>query len=181
MTNEKELMAGHLVLDIETLGIKKGCAILSIGAVCGENSFYAVISPVVGSVEKSTLDWWHSDKVSSDARTEVFVHSFKKYTLKEALCDFLAFIEVNQPHSFWGNSPEFDFGHIEYWLKYFELEVPWDYWQLRDIRTIKDFVSAGDLDAINAKRYIPHIALEDARKERDILAAFLIRYEVKSE
>ena len=172
--------AGHLVLDIETLGITKGAAILSIGAVCGEASFYAVISPFEGHVEDGTLKWWRSGSVDEVALLEAFKPS-KPYSLENALRDFLAFIEINKPKYFWGNSPDFDYGHLEHWLNFYGLDIPWNYYQLRDIRTIKDYVSSEELDKIEAKDYQKHVALDDAKAERDILAFFLFGNEVRNE
>ena len=167
-------LSKHLVLDIETFGVNKGAAIASIGAVCGDASFYVVVAPFCGECEEDTEAWWESNAVSDEARAEIFKTPLRQCRCTEdALRDFLAFIEMAKPNYFWGNSPDFDFGHVEYWLRAFNLDVPWDYWQLRDIRTIKDFVDKEVREEIKAK-YTPHIAIEDAKAERDILQAFLI-------
>lgn len=159
----------HLVLDIETLGVEQGSTILSIGAVCGNKEFYVnnIVTHVYGGdINHDTVKWWLTVP-SETARKELYSQAGNN-----AMCDvldkFVRFIESVEPDYFWCNSPDFDFGHLEYWLKKHHKMIPWKFHQLRDIRTIKDFVEVEPMD-----NELKHIAIEDARYEHKILMAFL--------
>lgn len=159
----------HLVLDIETLGIEKGSTILSIGAVCGDREFYVnnIVTHIYkGDIDHDTVKWWMTVP-SETARKELYSQAGNN-AIYDVLDDFVRFIGRVKPDYLWGNSPDFDFGHLEYWLKKHHKFVPWKYHQLRDIRTIKDFVEVEPMDD-----ELKHIAIEDARYEHKILMEFL--------
>lgn len=94
-----------IMLDLETLGTKPGCKILSIGAVNFnlsdspdiQRSFYQTIcvdSQDGLAVDPGTQAWWN--KQSEAARKEAFKG---EHTLTQALRDFNFFLESC---SFWG-------------------------------------------------------------------------------
>src|SRR3954471_22721479 len=78
----------HSMVDLETLGLKAGCAILSIGAcamrldtndqIDGENLFYQPIQlqsclDVGLRIEAQTLTWWMThESVTHEARMQAF-------------------------------------------------------------------------------------------------------------
>ena len=162
------------VLDIETLGIKPGAPILSIGAICGDNAFYAVVYPRTGTPDPDTVQWWRSVP-SQAARDHVFspeVHQIQEYQLKDALTNLVDFIKENNPTCFWGCSPNFDYGHLEYWMTEYGIEIPWKFYQMRDVRTIRDFLSKTAVTALT-EQYIEddnkHIAVYDAYLEAQII------------
>lgn len=164
-------MVKHLVLDIETLGVEHGSQILSIGAVCGDEQFNVpnIQRTLDAKIDFNTVSWWMT--TPQEAR-EIAFNQCRANCLHSALIAFNDFIERVQPDYFWGNSPDFDFGHLEYWYKKYHMYTPWQFWQLRDIRTIRDFVDPEKVAEIKAK-YIPHIAIEDAKCEYEILQEFL--------
>ena len=170
-------MAKHLVLDIETLGVEYGSQLLSIGAVCGNSTFEVkrIWTPDFygAKIDFKTLEWWMTTP-SQKARDDVFKGITTAHC--DAIDDFRKFIERTKPDYLWGNSPDFDFGHLEYWYKKASKNVPWTFWQLRDIRTIRDFVDPAKVAEIKAK-YTPHIALDDAKCEYEILQEFLKQQE----
>lgn len=174
-------MTKHLVLDIETLGVEYGSTVLSIGAVCSDREFYVnnIVTHVYGGdIDHDTVKWWMTVP-SETARKELYSQGGNN-AMCDVLDDFVRFIEIVQPDYFWGNSPDFDFGHMEYWLKKHHKLVPWKYHQLRDIRTIKDFVDPEKVAEIKAK-YTPHIAIEDAKCEYEILQEFLKSVQIGNE
>ena len=159
----------HLVLDIETLGVEYGSTVLSIGAVCGDKEFYVnnIATHVYkGEINHDTVKWWLTVP-SETARKELYSQN-QNNAMCDVLDNFIKFVEKVEPDYFWGNSPDFDFGHLEYWLKKHHKRIPWKFYQLRDIRTIKEFVEVEPLD-----NELKHIAIEDARHEHKILMAFL--------
>ena len=69
----------------------------------------------------------------------------------------------------WGNGSSFDIAILEYWYNKLGLCIPWNFWNVRDLRTI---VEVAGID----KRSIPfegeqHNALDDAKHEAKILLA----------
>ena len=159
------------VLDIETLGINPGAPILSIGAVCGESAFYEVIHPTEGTADNQTVQWWRTTP-SAVARKHVFSDMNERRPLKDALVNFVEYIKENNPDRFWGCSPDFDYKHIEYWLKHYGMEVPWKFYQLRDVRTIRDFLTRDEVEMLTEQHIEhdnKHIAVYDAYLEAQIV------------
>lgn len=160
-----------LIIDIETLGTEPGATILEIGAWSGANGLNLLIDPNShqGKIELGTMLWWATvpDKA---AKENVFGENEKRLTLEAAIDRLNQFIEEIEPDYFWGNSPDFDFGHLAYWYKHFNKKIPWKYYQLRDVRTIKDFLTQEKLDELKARAPVRvggclHMADCDARYE----------------
>lgn len=174
---EKE-MTMHCIIDIETLGITPGSYILSISAVCGNDSFTKAIdlNSHPGSLCRETLKWWFSDKVSDNAREISLFPSVKEQCgLKESLEALLEFIysHTNAIY-FWAQGPGFDYGHLEYWLKHYDLPIPWQYYQIRDVRTIQSFIPIAKHDKLVSSRpNDKHTSLGDAKYEQRVLKTFI--------
>lgn len=160
-----------LIIDIETLGTEPGATILEIGAWSGAYGLNLLIDPNShpGKIELGTMLWWATvpDKA---AKENVFGENEKRYTLEAAIIRLNEFIEKINPDYFWGNSPDFDFGHLAYWYKYFNKPIPWKYYQLRDVRTAKDFLTQEKLDELKARAPVSigscsHMAEFDAHYE----------------
>lgn len=175
-----------VMIDIETLGKKRGCPVLSIAAVqfnphTGDigNVFYERMSYAAaisyGTPEISTIAWW--DRQSVEARDAAF--NGKRLPVLVA-SEFRAFIDsVGGGHCIlWGNGSVFDITILEGWLDRVdpltdasgEDIYPWKYWNIADLRTlvrlaginIKDIPFTGDkhnalADALNQVK-IAHIA-----------------------
>ena len=165
-----------LVVDIETLGIEYGSKVLSIAAVSGDNRFYKVISNPEGTIDEDTLNWWNQCP-SVLARNEVFQPNENSTDLRSALVELVQFINENHCERFWGCSPDFDFGHLAYWMKKYQIDIPWQFWQLRDIRTIRDFIPKEKIEMLN-QQYLPndqrHIAIVDVVAEYALLNTVLL-------
>lgn len=166
-------MARHLVLDIETAGTEKGSMILTIGAVCGHQEFYMKISENVGTIDPATMEWW-ANQESKHAFNEAWTNR-GVFSAKEVLGAFVQFIRESSAIYLWGNSPDFDFGHIEYWLNFYDIARPWEFYELRDIRTIKHFLTDEEIDDAIDPRLFKHVAIDDARQEALFLRAFLLK------
>ena len=136
-------------LDIETLGTKPGAAILEIGAFCKGNSFDFLIdlNSHEGKVDLKTLYWW-STETSLLARRHVFCDDAKRWELSKALQELAGIIEHYNPTHFWGCAPDFDYGHLAFWLERYGLDIPWKYYQLRDVRTVRDLLTKEELDRL---------------------------------
>lgn len=158
------------VLDIETLGTKPGAVILEIGAWCGGAGLTLKIDPDshCGKVELDTLQWW-ANVPDMAARHNAFTTSVKRYELKDALLRLNEFIAQHNPNYFWGCSPDFDYKHLEHWCNLYDIEIPWKYHQLRDVRTIRDLLTEEKLETLKKRACCIgeslHMAGADARYE----------------
>lgn len=152
-----------LMIDIETLSTKKNAAVLSIGAVyfnretgCTGDRFYARISKESalehGVYDDDTLEWW--GKQSQEARDEAFGGTLTAY---EVACSFRDFIKPDT--KVWGNGSVFDITILESWFDANGVAVPWDFWNVRDVRTIVDWF---DIDVKSFTRDgVHHNAIDD--------------------
>lgn len=171
------------VMDIETLGIKPGATILEISAWCGPNGLTLLIDPNShpGKFELDTLLWW-ATVPDKPAKERAFGVSSTRIGLKDAINRLNEFIEKVKPDYFWGCSPDFDYKHLEYWYKHFGIEIPWRYYQLRDVRTIRDFLTQEKIDELERKAGMigecPHMASYDSDLEARIVRTFRQRVEL---
>lgn len=183
----------HLVLDIETLGTTPGCEIRSIGAafvtygidlsskslsqdhfLAHRRSFYRLTDNSTlyrGDWMNPTIKFWESKKVSPRARHHAFTHP-DRIPIDEALAHLAKHIaSLRQPDRdlmLWGNGPEFDMSILEYAYRATGQSVPWQYWEVRDIRT------ATSLHPVTLRRRTTkHHALMDAEHEAKMLAMVL--------
>lgn len=162
------------VLDIETLGTKPGAVILEIGACCNGAGLTLKIDPDshCGKVELDTLQWW-ANVPDMAARHNAFTTSVTRYALKDALLQLNEFIAKHNPDYFWGCSPDFDYRHLKHWYELYQVEIPWKYHQLRDVRTIRDLLTEEKLETLKKRAcYFDnslHMAGVDARYEQLIV------------
>ena len=172
--------AVHLVLDIETLGLRKPAIIASMGAVVwsfrrGVTAKFKAAVDLESFGEPPELEavlWWMRQSPAA------IRHAFggrRRLPLHEALGRFFTFCREQSPDYYWGNSPDFDYGHLEAHVRNRE-EIPWRFSQLRDIRTLccEDLVPLEEKRAILRGR-LQHDALEDAKAEAEFLARALER------
>jgi hypothetical protein len=139
---------GHLMLDLETMGKRAGCAIVSIGAVefdleTGEMG-RKFSEPVdlqsclnVGLfVEASTIYWWMMQ--SEEARKELCKPADSIVNVLEA---FTSFLHCLGDFQIWGNGASFDMSILE--AAYFAIGrgeiLPWKFRNERDVRTLVSF------------------------------------------
>lgn len=156
-----------LMADLETLGTKPGCVIVSIGAVRFDrdgdgwatdtaHEFYARVSiedclRCGLSASGSTIEWWMQRAAKWPPPTDAL-------PLSVALLCFSKFIELGAPPRIWAHGATFDPPILVSAYDAVSLPVPWSYRQVRDTRTLFD--EAG-LDY----RTEAHHALDDARAQ----------------
>lgn len=165
----------HVMVDLETLGRRAGCVVLSLGAVyfdplAGElgDELYSVVF-VKGQdkfglhTDPETLAWWM--KQSEQAR-DVLAKSSRLATserLPRALQIFNDFIE---PAGFknvkiWGNGADFDNAILTACYAAVGSSIPWEFWNNRCYRTLKSL--APSIKMTRAGTY--HNALDDAKSQ----------------
>lgn len=173
----------HLMVDLETLGIKPGSAILSIGAVIFDplkklpnkvpeaKTFYQNIeiktSMAAGfTLDKSTVDWWK--KQSKEAQDVLKVDKIK---VQKAFLDFRLFFIKKKMKYIWSHGSSFDVVLLEEGYRKIEMMFPWKFWDIRDTLTIFDLAGT----RCNRAEGTHHYALDDAiNQARSIQEAYKI-------
>ena len=164
-----------LMIDIETLSVCPNAVILTIGAVkfnLGNpifiDTFYCKINiqscTNVGMVTcKKTIDWWNSKK-NTNVYNEALGEDSDRVNLEIALNNLANWIGNNGLENIriWSNGPSFDCSILGEAYRKCNLNIPWKYWNERDVRTIYDLggVTNNDLQSNNI-----HNALEDCYRQ----------------
>jgi exodeoxyribonuclease VIII len=161
----------NVMIDLETLGRRAGCAILSIGAVAFDpdsgklgSEFYVVVdrqSQTALHTDPETLAWW--EKQSAEARAVLTDPT--AIALGDALIKFNQYLA---PYSFtkvkiWGNGGDFDNAIMASCYAAAGLEVPWAFWNNRCYRTLKNLVGGPKL----TRQGTYHNALDDAKTQAE--------------
>lgn len=161
------LKIDHSMVDLETLGKKPYCPILSIGA-CGfsfdhdgEDYFYVPVSlescmQLGMKLDASTIIWWM--KQSDEARMAAFCNP-EAVPLPMALDMFTTYL-ASRPITLWGNSARFDMGILDAAYEVCGKQTPWQFWSEGDYRTIKQSKRAKEIKLVRFGEH--HNALDDA-------------------
>jgi len=169
-----------IIIDLETGGTRPGDAIFSIGAVCVDldtgnmgDFFYRIID--VESAQKhglltiDTMLWW--GKQSEDAKSAVFNKEHPdRVDMYDAIQDFGTWFAACGATTVWGNGATFDISLIEHFFLKFEIPIPWQFYNTRDIRTLVHLVGREYRDQFEFAG-IEHHALHDAAHEAKYTSA----------
>ena len=164
----------HVVVDLETMGIVPGCAIVSLGAVVfdprfdsvSDKKFYVELDWEAQTedgftVDENTKEWWNNqDSVAREALNGM-------EELEETLIDFARWLPSDV--KIWGNGATFDVSILEYCYRKFNIEIPWKFWNIRDVRTIKDLYESSRGGFSKAMEGTKHNALDDAVYEAEMV------------
>lgn len=160
-------MPRHLMLDMETLAVSPNAVVLSLGAVHFNpygngysDKIYFRISiddqDALGrEVDPDTLDWW--GRQAADIQDEAFSPD-DRISLVDAMDRFHKFAWGCD--AFWSHGATFDLVIIENIYRQLGKPLPWNFWQLRDTRTLFDLGYDPDMPK-NSK----HDALQDAIRQ----------------
>lgn len=138
-------MTTAVMLDLETLGTRPDCVILTLGAVKFD-PFNPDREPGPGiylrmdieeqlslgrTVDDSTIDWWAQQ--DSRVRTEAWQDQDRSSVgmLKKELNRFLVGVD-----DIWCQGPVFDIAILEDLYRSQNWGFPWYFWQIRDSRTL---------------------------------------------
>lgn len=125
---------GHLFIDLETMGTRPGCAVVSIAAIQFDiesgkmgKRFYTAIdleSNVHNGLvlEPSTVEWWK--KQSDQARKKI---STDTISLTQAVIQFNEFYNSLEKCKVWGNSASFDCSIWQAATEAVDMQIPWHY------------------------------------------------------
>jgi hypothetical protein len=171
-------MSSHLMIDIEGLGTGPDAAILTIAAQSFDpfgtghydRHYYARItleSQENRRIQDDTLAWWATQP---EAQQEAFAEE-DRVPLDQALDELY---KLAWQHDYiWAQGPTYDINILEHAYKSYNKTQPWQFYRIRDSRTVL---------SLWPERPVPptsHHALEDTRKQIDILQQTLKHLDVK--
>jgi exodeoxyribonuclease VIII len=168
-----------LMIDIETVGTGPEACILTIAAQAFDplgsgyhkQQFYARIDPDSQpdrNIEQGTIEWWATQP--PEAQEEAFGLD-NRVPLDTALEELGRLIWKSK--SIWANGPTFDMNILEHAYKSHGRPLPWQYYRVRDARTVYALYPGLGKPAAS------HHALEDCRRQIDLLQATLKHLNVK--
>ena len=166
------------MIDIEGLGTGPDAAILTIAAQSFDpfgtgyydRHYYARItleSQEARRIQDDTLAWWATQP---EAQAEAFAED-NRVPLEQALDELY---KLAWQHDYiWAQGPTYDINILEHAYKSYGKLQPWKFYRVRDSRTVL---------SLWPERPVPptsHHALEDTRKQIDILQQTLKHLNVK--
>ena len=135
----------EVMLDIESLSTKTNASILTIGAIRFnrhdfkvKEKFYKRITKESNEhfnrhFDENTISWWHSQ--SEEAKKEIFENK-DRINLSSALQELSIF--CRGASKIWANGVAFDIPILESAYEACDLDTPWRFWIIRDVRTVYD-------------------------------------------
>lgn len=161
------------VIDIETLSTNNNALILTIGAIKFKrneeikelkkmDTFYSKIIKksclkLGMHIDENTLEWWK--KQPKESQYEALHDKTNRIEIKDALIKLSDFLK--DVKCIWANSPNFDCVILENAYKSCELDIPWNFWQLRCCRTLYDIAKVN----LNTISVVSHNSLEDCYRQ----------------
>lgn len=155
------------MIDMETMAVSPRAVVLSLGAVHFDpkdngvkDTLYFRIDlddqdKLGREIDPNTLDWWA--KQDPQIMEEAFSPN-DRISLAAAMDKFHKFAWGCD--AFWSHGATFDLVIIEDILRQLKRPLPWNYWQLRDTRTLFDLGHDPDMP-----KGSKHDALQDAIRQ----------------
>jgi hypothetical protein len=163
------------MVDIETLGLEPGSAIVAIGAVeFGPDGLGREFRGHIDlescqdaglTIDAGTLQWW----LDQDERVQEQLEGGEDLTT--VLAGFDAWYDADE---IWANSPSFDCELLERAFDAVGLEEPWHFTDERCFRTLRSL----GVDARVTRDGAEHDALADARYQAAVASDILYQLEV---
>ena len=174
----------HAMLDLETLGKKPGCIILSIGVVkfdpFKDNSLTEIMDGQIFyampdrheqqeaglELDISTVDWWIKQ---GDKAKEAFGKD--QMPVAQVLDDLDAFLRGVK--RVWCNGPSFDTPIIRELYNAFKREFQMPYYNDLDMRTMKMLAGGWNAKVPEVDKLVAHDALQDAIKQAVLIQRYM--------
>lgn len=133
----------HLMIDLETLDIIHSAVVFQAGVtIFNEDGSMPVrrrfdidVLPQImagRTMEKSTQEFWMGREKKIWERSANDVFSVETFFL-----ELSEIVDEWKPRTFWANSPSFDMVILRSLAKDFDVDLPWDFRQDMDMRTLK--------------------------------------------
>lgn len=136
-------MAKHLMVDMETMAVSPRTVVLSLGAVHFDPMSDEILDELYfkidlddqdrlgREIDPNTLDWWAKQ---DPAIMEEAFSPDNRIPLIEAMDRFHKFAWGCE--AFWSHGATFDLVILEDIYRQLNKPLPWNYWQLKDTRTL---------------------------------------------
>lgn len=159
----------HVMIDLETLDTKPSAAFISIGACVFDPetgkvgaTFYMRVDWASAMKDRTTgadtLKWWMGQ--SDPARQEVLKDG---ESMEAMLQNFTLWVKENAPNCKpWGNGAGFDITMLEDAYRQYDIQEPWTFWNVRDVRTIVELAHGIVEREDVVRKGLYHHALDDA-------------------
>ena len=159
-----------IMIDLETLGTRVNAPVVAVGACYFDiktgqigKTFDAAIDVTFAlrnsRMEGETFKWWLQQ--SEEARQKVVRGRADPVKVYTAFHDFVQ--AGGDKVRVWGNGSSFDISMLEYSMaRTIEKAPPWQFWNVRDCRTIKHLAEALGLAYNGQRKGVHHSALDDA-------------------
>ena len=156
-----------MMLDMETMAVSPNAVVLSLGAVhfnpygngYGDKIYFKIDlddkDKLNREIDPKTLEWW--SKQDPAIMEEAFSEE-GRISLVDAMDQFHKFAWGCS--AFWSHGATFDLVIIENIYRQLGKNLPWQYWQLRDTRTLFDLGFNPDMPQGSK-----HDALQDAIRQ----------------
>lgn len=158
----------NVMVDLETLGTRPGCKVMSIGAVVfnpagveEQKQFYIDIHRDQPLLEQhDTIAWWGGvRKDNPKAYDRIFGSELPRWPLADALNSFTGWLNgLGGEVLVWGNGADFDNPILSAAYTAYGMPQPWGPWNGRCYRTLKGLRS----DIRLSRKGTHHNALDDA-------------------
>jgi exodeoxyribonuclease VIII len=170
----------HLVLDLETLGLKEDAVILTVGwaivkkaEIIQQNEVKLNLAQQIEhgrSITPDTLKWWLAGDKAEACKAMDALPEYRAGVAMDVLRNSVIGSGVTwEKVIVWGNSPNFDcdiLGHM--FETVVKCEKPWKFYNERDMRTLRALHPHE-----RSRPRIPHDAMWDAVAEAEDLCNYL--------
>lgn len=155
------------MVDLETMAVTANAVVLSLGAVhfnpwgngYGDKLYFKICiddQDALGrEIDPNTLVWW--SKQDATVMAEAFSPD-NRISIVDAMNQFHRFAWGCD--AFWSHGATFDMMILENIYRQLNKPLPWNYWQIRDTRTLFDLGFDPDMPKDNK-----HDALQDAIRQ----------------
>lgn len=170
----------EMMIDVESFGTDHDSVLVSVGwTVFNEKDGiirrgYEVVNVaseiLAGSeIDPETVKWWNTQE--KEAR-DAFLTGGKPIDV--VMLDLAANFTGNGCQTIWANGDDFDIGNISFKMRRAGFEPPWQFWQWRDLRTVKDVARRMRWeDVVRNETEVAHNALDDAVYQTEQLLSIL--------
>lgn len=118
------------------------------------------------TISTDTMKFWFGDCDNKAVLGAILVNQDVPVEIAlRTLCDY---IKQHGVEEIWSQGPTFDIGILENLMAQFGIEVPWKFYQVRDLRTVQNFVGMdAKAKAIKASG-VTHNASDDVRTQIEL-------------
>lgn len=159
-------MTAHIMTDIETLGKRPGSVVLSAAFVRFSDEAQMTLNLSIPDqqalglvIDEETAVWWRGqEEKHPGAWAAATANPVPLATALSYIAQWLTWAGGGDWFDIWCNGAPFDCPILEELFRRAGIKCPWEFWQVRDTRTLYD------LALIRKEDYAvppPHIALND--------------------